>query len=119
MDPDYAGPEFDFDKIIKDLMNKVLSLSTTSWNVLYLSLRLINGFFVSSNSFANQASISPKTKNLFEFSSIKSGIKTIASGYSQKIIYSGDFQHANKHKFYFCQSDAGIDPNSNLKFSYF
>ena len=23
MDPDYAGPEFDFDKIIKELMNKV------------------------------------------------------------------------------------------------
>ena len=27
MDPEYAGPEFDFDKIIKELMMKVLLVS--------------------------------------------------------------------------------------------
>ena len=29
MDPDYTGPEFDFDRIVKDLMNKVRRINTS------------------------------------------------------------------------------------------
>ena len=29
MDPGYTGPEFDFDRIVKDLMNKVRRINTS------------------------------------------------------------------------------------------
>ena len=29
MDPGYTGPEFDFDRIVKDLMNKVRGINTS------------------------------------------------------------------------------------------
>ena len=43
MDPDYAGPEFDFDRIVKDLMNKVKRNATKNMKTESKSIAIIFG----------------------------------------------------------------------------
>ena len=51
-DPGYSGPEFDFDKIIKDLMNKVREGQGTSLIKLTIKIKsgLSVGYYVASES---------------------------------------------------------------------
>ena len=75
MDPDYTGPEFDFDRIVKDLMNKV---------------KRIKSSLLHEND--NKLTLEQKEN----FPKIKS-IQTNISGHSKEIISSRHLLHANKH----------------------
>ena len=70
MDPGYTGPEFDFDRIVKDLMNKVRGINTSLFQEMII----------------NEA-------KRFK----KETIHTNIPGHSEEIISSRHLLDANKH----------------------
>ena len=92
-DPQYRGPEFDFDRIVKDLMNKVCKwrIEYDGWSLCFRDIIIY---------CCNKEVICLRENSL-------NNINTTASGNSAKIQHSRHIRHANKHQFHLCQSDAG------------
>jgi len=60
-DADYSGPEFDFDKIIKDLMNKGMRRKSSVQDTTLQSLHNINSIFANlMQDVERRNSITPK-----------------------------------------------------------